>query len=209
MKVTRYEQSCMVVEIGKVRILIDPGFPFTDKHKISELGKLDAVFITHEHADHFNKEFCEKLADTTIIHVNESTDKLLDNPNKIVVKDNDLVEIDGKLIVKVRELPHCLMPDGSEGPQNTGYLINDMLFHPGDGVDISGVSVDNLALPIIGPDVSPKDAFEFARQVEAKKAIAIHHEVFGVNPSVYKMFAERNNQPFEIVVLEPGQSIKL
>lgn len=208
MKVTRFEQSCMLVEIGKTRILMDPGFPFTEKHTIDELGDLDAVFITHEHADHFDREFCEELAKGAKVHVNESTDKLLKHPDKIVVKDNDLVEV-GKVRVKVLELPHCLMPDGSEGPQNTGYLINDLFFHPGDGVDIKGLRVENLAVPIIGPDVSIKDAFQFAREVGAKKAIAIHYDIFGVKPAVYKMFAERNNQPFEIVELKSGESIKL
>lgn len=208
MKVTRYEQSCLLIEIGKTRILIDPGTPFTDKHDIDELGELDAVFITHEHADHFDKDFCEELAKATKIHVNESTDKLLKHPDKIVIKDNDLVEI-GKVKIKVRELPHCLMPDGREGPQNIGYLVDDKLFHPGDGVDIKGLKVENLALPIIGPDVSPKDAFQFAREVQAKKAIAIHYDIFGANPDVYKMFAERNDQPFELIALKPGESIKL
>lgn len=211
MKVTKYEQSCLLIEQDGTRILIDPGFPFTNKHKITELGKLDAVFLTHEHPDHFDQKACEKLMATDQahkIHVNESTDKLLDTPHKIVVKDKDTIKV-GKFEVKVIELPHCLMPDGSEGPQNVGYLINDIFFHPGDGIDLSGLSVKYLALPITGPDVSPKDAFAFAKQVSAEKALAIHYDTWGAFPDYYQDRANATGQPFELVILEPGQSIEI
>lgn len=188
--------------------MIDPGFPFAGRHDISELGRLDAVFITHEHPDHFDKDMCEKLADETIVHVNESTAKQLNNPKKIVIKNHDLIEV-GKFKIKVIELPHCLMPDGSEGPQNAGYLINDKLFHPGDGIKLDGLNVKNLALPITGPDISPKAAFEFARQVAAKKALAIHYDTFGANADYYQDRAKATKQPFKLVVLRPGESMKI
>lgn len=208
MEVTRYEQSCMLLELDGTRILIDPGaVPFSQNRNVEDLGKLDAIFFTHEHPDHFDKDIAEKYFGKIGVYMNESTsNQVAGEPN--IVRDGDSVTV-GNFQIKVLELPHCLMPDGSAGPQNTGYLVNDIFFHPGDGVELEGLKVKNLALPIIGPDVSPKDAFQFARQVEADKAMAIHYDVFGVKAPVYQMFAERNNQPFELIVLEHGQSTEL
>lgn len=206
MKVTKFEQSCLLLELDGTRILIDPGY-LSAKREPSEWGNLDAVFFTHEHPDHFDKQIAEILSGQSNVYVNESTSKQMSGKSK-VVRDGDIIEI-GALSVKAVELPHCLMPDGSEGPQNTGYLVNDMFFHPGDGIELDGLSVKNLALPIIGPDVSPKDAFSFARQVSAKKAVAIHYDVFGLNPDVYVQLTKRYEQPFEIIVLESGQSTEL
>lgn len=208
MKVTKFEQSCLLLELDGTRILIDPGaIPFGQKRKIEDLGQLDAILFTHEHPDHFDKDAAEKYSDEISVYVNESTSRQTGGTPK-VVKDGDEFEV-GNFKVKVLELPHCLMPDGSEGPQNIGYLINDMFFHPGDGVNLEGLKVKYLALPITGPDVSARAAFQFARQVSAEKAFAIHYDTFGANPATYTLFAKRFNQPFELIAVEPGVSIEL
>ncbi|HYF96573.1 MAG TPA: MBL fold metallo-hydrolase [Patescibacteria group bacterium] len=207
MKITKFEQSCLLVEEGDNKLLIDPGTPFSNNHQISELGILDAVLITHEHTDHFDANLCNNLPTHTDVYVNESTSKQLSRQVKIV-GDGELISV-GNLSIKVIELPHCLMPDGSEGPQNIGFLINDKLFHPGDGIELEGLSVETLALPINGPDVSMKRAFQFARQVSAQQAIAIHYDIFGANVDLYRDFAKRFNQPFELKVLQHGESVEL
>lgn len=208
MKITRYEQSCMLLELDGTRILIDPGArPFAEKRKVEDLGDIDAIFFTHEHADHFDKEIAEKYSALIPVYVNDSTSKQMAGSPKII-NDGDTVSA-GNFQVQARELPHCLMPDGSEGPQNTGYLINGEFFHPGDGINLDGLSVKYLALPITGPDVSARAAFQFARQVSAKKALAMHYDTFGANPDIYAMFAKRFNQPFELMVVKPGESIDL
>ena len=207
MKITKFEQSCLLVEEGDSKLLIDPGTPFTNKHQISELGILDAVLITHEHADHFDASLCNNIPTHTDVYVNEGTSKQLSRQVKIV-SDSELINA-GNFSIKVIELPHCLMVDGNKGPQNVGYLINDKLFHPGDGAELKGLSIEILALPITGPDVSPKEAFQFARQVSADKALAIHYDTFGADPDYYKDRAEATNQPFDLIVLSPGQSIDI
>lgn len=208
MKLTRYDQSCMLLELDGTRILIDPGaLPFAKNHKVEDLGKLDAILFTHEHPDHFDKDAAERFSAQIPVYVNESTSQQMGGSPK-VVNDGDIITV-GNFRIQARELAHSLMPDGSEGPQNTGYYINDEFFHPGDGVELEGLKVRYLALPVIGPDVSPKDAFKFARVTGAEKAIAMHYDIFGARPAVYKMLAERNKQPFEVVVLSIGEPIEL
>lgn len=208
MKVTRYFQSCLLVEDGGTRILIDPSGH--EKDRVGEFGHLDAVLYTHEHGDHFNSELAKIFVEQGIapVYANASTAKLIE-ASKTEVSDGQEFEING-LKIKAIELPHCLMPDGSQGPQNTGYLINEKLFDPGDGLELEGLKAEILALPITGPDISMKDSFAFAKQLAAKNVIPIHYDVIGANPEVYSSFAQRFDAfGFKFRVLQVGESTVL
>ena len=49
MKITKFGHSCLLVEEGGARILLDPG-----KYSIlqNNVENVDAIVITHEHQDH-------------------------------------------------------------------------------------------------------------------------------------------------------------
>lgn len=208
MKVTRYYQSCLLIEDGGVRILIDPSGE--EKERLGDFGELDAVFYTHEHSDHFDAEIAQTFVEQGIapVYANASTAKLI-KASKTVVENGQEFDING-LKVKAIELPHCLMPSGSKGPQNTGYLINGRFFDPGDGKELTGLSVENLALPITGPDISMKDAFTFAKQLAAKNVIPIHYDKIGADPVVYATFAGFFPEfKFKFHVLGNGKSIEI
>lgn len=206
MKVTRYTQSCLLVEDGDTRILLDPSGQ--EEQNIEKFGKLNAVIYTHEHGDHFSAELAKIFADRgAVLYANESTAKQIDS-DKTIVTDGQKFSLKS-MTFKAIELPHCLMTDGSKGPQNTGYLINGNLFHPGDGKYLEGLNIDNLALPITGPDVSIKEAFDFAKQLSAKRAIPIHYDYIGTHPEVVASFALNNGMPFEISPLNKGESLEL
>jgi len=182
MKITRYFQSCLLVEEDGARVLIDPSGQ--DADKVESFGKLDAVLYTHEHGDHFDPDLAEKFTATGVkVYANTSTAKQMKTP-PAVVSDGQEFDIKG-LKVQAKELPHCLMWDGSAGPQNIGYVLAGKLFHPGDGVKLAGLKVDIATLPINGPDVSMKDAYDFAKQLSAKIIIPIHYDYLGGNPEVF------------------------
>jgi len=204
MKITRYFQSCLLIEEQDARILIDPSGQ--EKDRAAEFGLVDAVLYTHEHSDHFDAglaaEFANKKAD---IYANASTAKQMTiSPN--VVNDGDEITVKG-IQIKICELPHCLMWDGSQGPQNTGYLIADKFFHPGDGKELAGLNVENLAVPITGPDVSLKDAYDFIKQLQAKTAIPIHYDYIGTNAEVFAQHGA--SQGLNVKALAVGDSIEL
>lgn len=207
MKITKYTQSCMVLEKDGVSILIDPGNVYANKHDLNELGKIDAVIYTHRHADHFDESMYQLIVQKGIkCYSNPDVSEIA--PEVAVVNDGDEFSI-GSFNIKAIDLDHCLMPDGSSGPPNTGFVFDGSFFHPGDGAYLEGLSVDVLALPITGPDISMKDAFQFANQLGAKKVIAIHYDTLGAKAEFYKLFAERFGQSYEFIVLADGESTTL
>lgn len=188
MKVTRYFQSCLLIEDGSARVLIDPSGQ--EKDRVSDFGKLDAVIYTHEHMDHFDSDLAQQFADSGAkMYANASTAKQMKSQPEIV-SDSQEFEVNG-LKIKAMELPHCLMVDGSTSVQNTGYLLADKLFHPGDGKELDGLTVDTLAVPLNGPDISPHDAYKFTMQVSAKQVIPIHYDFLGGNPDFFDSTASK------------------
>src|SRR4051794_15923842 len=59
MHVTRFGHSAVLVEVAGQRILIDPGaFSSPD---VFELEGLDAIVVTHQHADHLDRDRVVRL----------------------------------------------------------------------------------------------------------------------------------------------------
>jgi L-ascorbate metabolism protein UlaG (beta-lactamase superfamily) len=207
MKVTKYPQSCLLLEKEGRRLVIDPGMFFAKQYTADDLGGVEAVLYTHEHPDHYNPEVAEALrAKGTKLFANASTAKLVGECT--VVNDGDEFEIAG-FKVSAHELPHCLLPSGKEGPQNTGYLIDGVFFDPGDGKELEGLKAESMALPITGPDISMLDAFTFAKQLGVKVAIPVHYNWIKVDPQSYKEFAQFAEMPFELRVLADGESTEV
>jgi L-ascorbate metabolism protein UlaG (beta-lactamase superfamily) len=205
MKVTRYFQSCLLIENNGVRILIDPSGQ--EKERLGDFGKLDAVFYTHEHSDHFDADMARDFVEQGMapVYANASTAKLIE-ASKTVIEDGQEYDVKG-LKIKAVELPHCLMVDGSKSVQNTGYLINSRLFHPGDGKELAGLKVDTLAVPINGPDISLKDAYAFCMQVAAKQVIPIHYDYLGGNPDF--LGSSLNKKGVKVHAMTIGDSLEL
>jgi L-ascorbate metabolism protein UlaG (beta-lactamase superfamily) len=205
MKVTRYFQSCLLIEEGKARILIDPSGQ--EKERLDDFGKLDAVFYTHEHGDHFDAEMAKDFVEQGIapVYANASTAKQIE-ASKTVVEDGKEYDVSG-VKVKAIELPHCLMVDGSTSVQNTGYLFNGKLFHPGDGKELSGLQVETLAVPVNGPDISLKDAYDFTMQVKAKQVVPIHYDYLGGNPDF--LGQSLNKKGVKVHALTIGDSVEI
>ncbi len=121
------------------------------------------------------------------------------------VKDNEKFEVSGFQVLP-HDLPHCLLPDGSEGPMNTGYIIDDCFFHPGDGIKTGWLQIDIIALPIVGPDISLLDAISFTKELQAKKVIPIHYDAIKLSSDSFLEYFKRGGGTAEVIVLKDGES---
>lgn len=175
MRITKFGQCCLLIEVAGKRILTDPG-RFTSEQ--NSLTNLDIILITHEHADHLHTESLNKLMqnnpDATIV-TNSAVAKLLaqqgiectllEGRNNLVVKDIYMEAFDGKHEEIFEEVGQV---------QNTGYFIGEDLFYPGDAYTEPRRPVKILALPVAGPWCKLADALRYAIAVAPEKAFPVH-----------------------------------
>ena len=67
MQITKYNQSCLLIETHDKKILIDPGnIGYTDAMYNNEWLDIDVILITHRHQDHCYKAVIEKIIKSLI-----------------------------------------------------------------------------------------------------------------------------------------------
>lgn len=205
MKVTKYPQSCLKLEKGGRVLMIDIGSFATAKFGLSDFGSFEALLVTHQHADHIDEQFVAGLKDVQIYANADVVQKFPDL--KINQVENGVEFAVAGFNIKPVDIPHCLMVDGSAGPPNTGYVIDGIFFHPGDGIEPQNFSVDNAAVPIAGPTIATKEALEFITSINAKKVIPIHYDnpTFPNDPHAFKQAASG----VEVLVLGDGESAEI
>ena len=210
MKITKYPQSNFLIEEEGKKILIDPGNFTFEKYSVADFPTLDGVLITHQHADHLDKEAVKALRGLGIpIYGNSDVARLLSSESVEinVIESNKEFQAAG-FTIKPIDLPHCKMIDGSDGPPNTGYVINDTLFHPGDGIEIAGLAVETAAIPIAGPTINYDRAWKLAGSLQAKRVIPMHYSNprFPADPHEFK---GKNPGNAEVIVLSDDASTEI
>jgi L-ascorbate metabolism protein UlaG (beta-lactamase superfamily) len=213
MTVTKFGHCCLLLEVNEKRILTDPG-RFSEKQ--NTLTNIDLVLITHEHADHYHAESVQiilKQNPSATIVTNSSVAKLLkeldvdaeilEGESEVVIKNILLNAYDGKHIEIVGEFGIV---------QNTGYLVDNYFFLPGDAYTVPKQSVDILALPVAGPWCKISEAIAYAKKVEPKIAVPVHDATLNeTGKSVtYPHFSrelEKIGSRFQI--LEEGVAVEL
>ena len=205
MQVTKFPQSCLVVEVDGARLLVDPGVFVTAKYAPEDLGEIDAVLYTHRHADHVDPELAATLRERGIeLFGNDDVCDLLADVEVTLIADGQTFEAAG-VAVTAHDLPHVELVDGSPGPPNTGFLIDGRLFHPGDGMEITGLSARAVAAPISGPSISFRDAYRFVQQLGAQKVVPIHYDLFTADPTHFAKVCDIA----EVVPLGDGQATEV
>lgn len=176
MKITKFGHCCLLIEENGVRVLTDPGSYTTAQN---DIRNIDVVLITHEHQDHFHIESVKEIIKNNpgvLIVTNNSVNELLKKENILntkIVEDGESFEYKGVKLSGYGKI-HELIHKEWNSVQNTGYMIGDRLYYPGDAFYNPNVSVDILALPVAGPWCKIGDAIDFAITIKPKKYFAVH-----------------------------------
>ena len=209
MKVKKYPQSHLLItnDSGK-KIIIDPGYlSFENGFKVEEFQGAGVYLITHQHADHLDPNTIKDIVGQAPVFGNFDVVSKLSEVGVAgrEIKNREKFSAAGFEIEAV-DLPHFKIP-GKEVPPNTGFIINGIFFHAGDGFYLEGVNVKNAALPLGHPALSTVGVLEFARALGAKLVIPIHIDVYPRDPNELKKIAE----PFGIDVrpLSNGEELDI
>jgi L-ascorbate metabolism protein UlaG (beta-lactamase superfamily) len=205
MRITKYPQSCMVLEGADGRLLIDPGDVAMDAYRFDAFGHLDAVLFTHRHLDHFDPRAMEAIAERDLpVYANADVCGLIDGLPATTVTNGQAFKAAG-FEIEPHDMPHVVMVNGAAGPPNTGFVFDGRLLHPGDSMQVDGIRVDALAVPITGPSVSFRDAYLAVETTACSTAIPIHYDKFLANPQLFEHFCDIAS----VVVLNHGESADL
>jgi L-ascorbate metabolism protein UlaG (beta-lactamase superfamily) len=186
-QITRLGHSCLLVEAGGARLLVDPG-GFTPGWE--ELSGLDAVFVTHEHGDHLDRDRLPVLLGRN------PQARLITEPGVAgqlsgsVQRDVEALEAGatatvGGVTVSAVGGRHAVIHEDIPRIGNVGLLFTadgePTLFHPGDMIDTTPEGVDVLAVPLNAPWCAAKETATFLRAVAAPAAVPIHDA--GLSPT--------------------------
>lgn len=178
MKITKYGHACVLVEESGARILIDPG-SFNETPQVEEL---DAILVTHEHQDHCSVEQIQELlakSPEAKVITHEAVGKVLAEAGvpHTLIEDGETISVKGVEVMSTGK-EHAIIYEGLPRHRNTGFLIANKFYFPGDSFHVPGVPVEVLALPIGGPWMKPSEALYFAKVVKPTYAIPVHDALY-------------------------------
>ncbi|MEU8798566.1 MBL fold metallo-hydrolase [Spirillospora sp. NPDC048819] len=207
MKITHFGHACVLFEAPGARLLFDPGAYASG---FEELRDLDAILFTHEHPDHLDTERLPALLnanpDVQVITNPGGGERLREaGVNHHTVNPGDTVEA-GESTVKVLGGDHAVIHRDLPCLGNNGYLVTDLLLHPGDAFVVPDDAVRVLLLPAGGPWMKVSESIDYLRSVAPQAAVPIHQAgLADVHQQLhYQLFRGLAPSGTEIHVLDHG-----
>lgn len=214
MKLTKYEHSCVVLEKDGRSLVIDPG-ELSNSFVVPE--NCVGVVVTHEHFDHLDQSKLEAVissSDSAQIIANKAIVSLLHEKLKeraVVVEVGKAIEVGGFTLEFVGGKHEKVRPE-LMACENTGVIVDEVFYHPGDSHFVPEKKIKWLAVPLNAPWSRVSETCEFVRSVQPAYAIAIHDGL--LNESGMKTYQTHVSAVCEdlgtqLHLLKPGEQIEL
>ena len=164
-----------MINIDGVKLMLDPG-----RYSLSQVEErnVDLILITHEHSDHCHLESIKKILENNPqaeIVTNFSVGKILEKESisYTLIEDGQEIVSHGVTIVGVGKLhieAHHRIPVVAD----TGFIINDKFFYPGDALHMPDRRVEVVAFPVGGGFLKINEVVEWLETLKPKIAIPVH-----------------------------------
>ena len=179
MRFFKHGHACVRLETHGQVVVVDPGM-FTS---VDAVEGATAVLVTHEHADHWTPETL-RATDAPVFtiaavaaQIGEQAPDVAErvtvvSPGQTLRVGVPVAVVGEKHAVIHPELPHF---------DNSGYLLTvdgTTIFHPGDSLTVPPIAPDLLMLPVSAPWLKVSECIDYAREVGARRSLAIHDAVY-------------------------------
>ncbi|EHR53696.1 putative Zn-dependent hydrolase of beta-lactamase fold [Saccharomonospora marina XMU15] len=211
MQLTHYGHSCLLLDTGDARILLDPGAFSSGFESVRDLT---AVLITHQHYDHIDTERLPALLEANPgarLIVDPGTVQLAEKLglNAVTARSGDAFELDGTQVTVVGGQHARIHADIPVVP-NVGYVFDHGAFyHPGDAFFVPEQHVAVLALPTAAPWLKAGEAVDFLRAVAPRLAVPVHEAVLSRPQMHYGLFTNLAGEGTEVRVLPRGEQVEV
>ncbi|QCU78437.1 MBL fold metallo-hydrolase [Citricoccus sp. SGAir0253] len=215
---TKFGHACVRLEKDGRRLVIDPG-TFTDVP--AALEGVEHVLVTHEHADHLDDgPVLAHLAAHPAVTVRAPAAAAarlasaagaagVDAGRVIATGPGEEFETAG-FAVRTLGGQHAVIHPQIPVVANTGYLVDGLVYHPGDSYVVpAGPPPDTLLVPLSAPWSKLAEMVDFITAVRPRQAVPVHDGLLnGRGLPMYRghagTFAERYGAV--LTVLEEGES---
>lgn len=219
MKITKYPQSCLLIETKGKKILIDPGTLKYKEEYFDIWNSVDIILITHKHSDHCNVEVLEKISKDIKIYSSNEVKTAHPTLDINIVKEEDIINIKDGITIEVVHAEHGYIPPmkttGAKVIENIGYILDDKetrVYVTSDTICFENdYKCDILCVPVsdYGVVMGVYEAALFAKDTNAKLVIPLHADKsnYPVNFDFLKEMFEKHEVDYEI--LENDESIEI
>jgi L-ascorbate metabolism protein UlaG (beta-lactamase superfamily) len=206
-RTTHFGHSCLLLDTGAARLLIDPG---TFASGFEQLTGLDAVLVTHQHPDHLDVERLLPL-----LRANPDARLLVDagsagslDVDHEVLAPGDALDIAGARVQVLGGEHAVIHPDLPVIPNNA-YLVDGTHLHPGDAFPAAPGPVEVLFLPTAAPWLKASEAVDHLRAVAPRTAVPVHQGLLARPQVFYGLFTSLAPEGTTVRVLDAGEAVDL
>lgn len=216
MLLTKFTHSCVRIADGDRTLVIDPG---TFSEVETALAGVDSVLITHEHPDHIDvarltaaaasNQDLRVWAPQAVAAQLASVETLADRVTPVGPGEQFTA---GGLGVRTFGGQHALIHSSIPVVANVAFLVEDMIYHPGDSYVVPTQPVELALIPLHAPWSKLAETMDFAVSLRAPRAIGIHDALLA--PVGLGMYRDRigsigGEHGSEFTPLAAGESLEL